>query len=228
MKLSAIPNEYEIKKAVFSLSVDSTASPDNYNGFETRGPHIPSLFIIAVDVLSRSLSNLNHDSNFSPFSMPCKGSIINHLAYADDIIVFSSGNITFIKIIMKVFKAYEMCSGQLVNRDKSFFLTAPNTCAVRINRMRDRTGFMDKYIPFNYLCCPLYVERKKIAYFDNLVHKVIKRSNDWHGKMLSYGGRLILIKSVLQYLPIYTLSSMNPPKATFYFLEKHFVNSSRH
>lgn len=69
----------------------------------------------------RSLNNLNHNGNFSPFSVPLRGPIINHLAYANDIIIFSSGNSTSIEMIMNVVKAYEMSSGQLVNRDKVSF-----------------------------------------------------------------------------------------------------------
>jgi len=127
-------------------------------------------------------------------------------------------------MIMKVIRDYEESSGQLVNRDKIFFLTAPKICASGINRMRQCTGFLDKDFPVTYLGCPLYIGRKKIAYFDNMVHKVIKRLNGWQGNMISPGGRMVLIKNVLQSIPIYTLSIMSPPKATFHLIEIHFAN----
>lgn len=41
-------------------------------------------------------------------------------------------------------------------------------------------------------------------------------------KMLSYGGKMVLIKRVVQSMPTYTLSAMNPPKGTLTLIEKYF------
>ncbi|XP_019259367.1 PREDICTED: uncharacterized protein LOC109237508 [Nicotiana attenuata] len=108
-------------------------------------------------------------------------------------------------------------------QDKSFFLTGPKASAYRINRLRDCTGFMDKSFPFTYLGCPIYAGRKKICFFDNMVTKVVKRLNRWQGKTLTYGGREVLIKSILQFLPTYSLTDLNPPKGTLNLIEKHMA-----
>ncbi|XP_075078004.1 uncharacterized protein LOC142164261 [Nicotiana tabacum] len=112
----------------------------------------------------------------------------------------------------------EKVSGQRINTNKSFFVVAPNTKASRINRIRNSTGFMDKNFPFTYLGCPIYVGRKRICYFDDMVAKIVKRLGRWKGKMLSYGGKVVLIKNV-----IHTLSAMSPPKTTLKLIEKHFA-----
>lgn len=88
-----------------------------------------------------------------------------------------------------------------MNEDKSFFIAAPNTSANRINRIRQTSSFTDKEFSFNYLEYPIYRGRKRISLFDSLLSKVIKRLNGWQGKMLYYGGEMILIKRVLQSLP---------------------------
>ncbi|XP_019252901.1 PREDICTED: uncharacterized protein LOC109231716 [Nicotiana attenuata] len=54
--------------------------------------------------------------------------------------------------------------------------------------------------------------------------EMLQRLNAWQGKMLSYGGKLILIKHVLQSLPIYILCALNPPKSVPKLMEKHFAN----
>lgn len=84
-------------------------------------------------------------------------------------------------------------------------------------------GVMEKNFPFNYLDCPIYIGRKKLEYFDGMLTKVAKRLNGWQGKMLSYGGRVVLIKSILHSLPLYTLSAMSPPKGTFNLLKKYLA-----
>lgn len=55
---------------------------------------------------------------------------INHLAYIDDLVVFSSKNTKSIKAIMEKIKWYEKNSSQKVNKDKKFSLNAPGTGAI--------------------------------------------------------------------------------------------------
>lgn len=82
---------------------------------------------------------------------------------------------------------------------------------------------MEKPFPFTYLGCPIYIGKKKICYFDDMLTKIVKRLNGWQGKMLTYGGKVVLIKSVLQARPTYTLTTINPPKGTINLIQKHFV-----
>ncbi|XP_070014513.1 uncharacterized protein [Nicotiana sylvestris] len=119
-------------------------------------------------------------------SPPTKGPQINHLAYADDIIIFSAENNKTIRLIMEQIHKYGRASGQKLNANKSFFIVALNIKAGRISRIRNATRFMDKQFPFNYLGCPIYVGRKKICYFEEMVAKIIKRISGWQGRLLSY------------------------------------------
>ncbi|XP_070040203.1 uncharacterized protein LOC142177364 [Nicotiana tabacum] len=105
---------------------------------------------------------------------------INHLAYADDIVIFCGENKQSINLIKKHIKRYEKASGQKVNNDKS-----PNTSASRINRIRQVSGFIDKKFPFTYLGCPIYHGRKNTCLFDGMLAKIVKRLNGWQGKILS-------------------------------------------
>ncbi|XP_075098066.1 uncharacterized protein LOC142175380 [Nicotiana tabacum] len=58
-------------------------------GLKQSDPLSPSPFIIGADVLTRSLNSLTAQANFTPFTMDHRGPIINHLAYADNIVIFS-------------------------------------------------------------------------------------------------------------------------------------------
>ncbi|XP_070037082.1 uncharacterized protein [Nicotiana tomentosiformis] len=54
--------------------------------------------------------------------------------------------------------------------------------------------------------CPIYYGRKKVVYFNNMMAKVFKRLHEWEEKMLSYGGKAVLVKYILQALPLHLLS----------------------
>ena len=43
---------------------------------------------------------------------------MNHLSYADDTILFTSGSTKSLLLIMKTLKSYEYTSGQLIDYDK--------------------------------------------------------------------------------------------------------------
>lgn len=55
-------------------------------------PLSPVLFIIAAEVMSRSLNSLFQDRKFVGFGLPKWSPQINHLSYADDTILFESGD----------------------------------------------------------------------------------------------------------------------------------------
>lgn len=64
-------------------------------------------------------------------------------------------------------------------------------------------------------------------YFSDLLVTYEKKLAGWKRKLLSPGGRIILIKHVLQSLPIYNIATMDPPKAILNIIEAIYVNFFR-
>lgn len=58
------------------------------------------------------------------FSQPREGPQIKHLAFADDRVVFTSRKRGAIRETIRTLERYEKQSGQLINRQKSVFLSA--------------------------------------------------------------------------------------------------------
>lgn len=109
---------------------------------------------------------------------------------------------------------YEIISGQKVNAQKSCFITGSNISTSRRNWIANWTGFQPKQLPIKYFGCTLYVGRRSAALFDDLVMKIKNRIASWNGKLLSQGGRLCLIKSVLAEIPSHILAAVSPPRKT--------------
>ncbi|XP_060170402.1 uncharacterized protein LOC132601318 [Lycium barbarum] len=193
-------------------------------GIKQGDPISPSLFILAAEALSRALNSLHSNDKFIGFSMSNNGPKINHLSYADDLVLFSSVNRRSIKLIMKILKDYQHVSGQEINQDKSFFITHKST-NYRSNRRINRwTGFKQSEFPFTYLGCPIYTGRKKVCYFSNLVSKVQIKTGGWQSKFLSFGGKYLIISHILQSQTFYLLAALTPPKGIISQIEMYFSN----
>ena len=62
-------------------------------------------------------------------------------------------------------------------------------------------------LPIRYLGLPLTDRRLKTKVWKPVVEKVKKRLGGWRGKLLSRGGRLILVKAILSAIPTYLMSA---------------------
>ncbi|XP_070030068.1 uncharacterized protein [Nicotiana sylvestris] len=104
-KLIALPSEEELKVCVLSMDPDSSPGPDDFTA---------KIFKNARPLLLQILK-LNHIASLNAFKavhMNKKGPIINHLAVAEDIILFSSGCRKSLGLLMEAITDYERVSGQ--------------------------------------------------------------------------------------------------------------------
>ncbi|XP_075109246.1 uncharacterized protein LOC142181032 [Nicotiana tabacum] len=183
----------------------------------------PTLFILAAEALSRGLNALHTNLYFCGFGMPKWSPKINHLAYADDMIIFSSSDETSLMLIMQVLKAYENESGQLVNKTKSAMYLHHLTDMEVVSKVERITGIDRNDFPIIYLGCPIFYARRKLEFYQPLITKVMDKLQSWQGKLLSVGGRAVLISHVLQSMPMHLLSVVNPPKYVINRLHKLFA-----
>ena len=94
-----------------------------------------------------------------PFRISNGCPIVTHLAYADDIIIFSSGMKRLLQLVMKVLDDYTSISGQKVNHHKSDFLSHARLLDLRKCIVAQVTGFRSQSFLVTYLGCPLYSGR---------------------------------------------------------------------
>lgn len=79
-------------------------------------------------------------------------------------------------------------------------------------------------LPFTYLGLPVGANMKRVASWREVEAKMEKRLSVWKQKSLSIGGRLTLIKSVLNSLPLYYFSLFRAIATTLKNLEKLRLN----
>lgn len=131
---------------------------------------------------------------------------ISHLLYADDVLVFTNGTYRSLHNLMRLLYIYEKSSGQFTNIGKrSFYLGRRATH--RATQIENITCISKSEFPIRYLGVPIFAGRSKLVYFENLIDKVRRRLEWWKAKILTFAGKVTLIKFVLASVPIYTLGS---------------------
>lgn len=206
-------------------------------GVKQGDPLSPTLFILAAECLTRALNSLRRNEKFKEYGMPKWSPYVNHLAYADDTIIFTSADKQSLKLVMDTLSDYEKVSGQKINKAKSAVYMHHQTPLGLVDQVYNETNIPRKDFPFTYLGVPIYYGRRLYLYYKELMDKVQNRLSSWTGKLLSFGGRTILIKHVLQSMPIHLLSACDPPAGVLAQLHRMFArffwsnsigNSSRH
>ncbi|WMV30199.1 hypothetical protein MTR67_023584 [Solanum verrucosum] len=165
------------------------------------------------------LNNTLQNPMYRGFNMDPKGPQINHLSFADDVIIFTSSDTDSMRLIMANLEEYEHTSDQLINKEKSHFMVPSNTPQDIINNIQQVTGFTQKDSPITYLGCPLYIGRQRIIYYSQLVEKVSKKICGWQARILSFGGKITFVKHALQSIPIHTMAAISPPSTTIKYIE---------
>ena len=107
---------------------------------------------------------------------------------------------------------YEEAAGQKVNTEKSSVFFSKNTKEETRERVKNVLGSMQNDQPGKYLGLPSMIGRSKKQIFNEVKERVGKKMTGWKEKLLSVGGREILIKAVAQAVPTYTMGCFLLPK----------------
>ncbi|XP_041025485.1 uncharacterized protein LOC121265883 [Juglans microcarpa x Juglans regia] len=204
---------------------------DTYKGFfkSKRGLRqgdllSPYLFIILEEVFSWLLKKRMADSHH--FYNPVGAPRISHLLYTDDVMIFANASKRSIRCLMGVLHDFEKWSGQRVSHEKSAIFFSKQ---LRLSRKREilaDIGFVEGKFPFTYLGVPIVDGKLKASHFGPLLEKIGKKVPGWKCRLLSQGGRLILLRHVLSSMPMHLLSALHVPKIVFKKLQGLFSNFS--
>lgn len=145
------------------------------HGIKQGDPLSPALFILANEYLSRGLNHMFSSSPDLYFGSE-KGVKVSHLAYADDLILFTRGRTSGLKKIMDYLQHYENVSGQKINKSKSDIYLGKRASARNII---STSGLNVKAMPFTYLGAPIVRGKKKASYYDAIVEKIASKLKGW-------------------------------------------------
>lgn len=86
-------------------------------GLRQGDPFSPHLFAIVIEVLSKLLDAAALKNIFS-FHPKCKRLCLTHLAFADDLLIFTKGDLSYVTGVQKILELFYLYSGLQVNNAK--------------------------------------------------------------------------------------------------------------
>ena len=121
---------------------------------------------------------------------------INHLCFADDLLLFCSGDFISVLLTLQGLKLFSATSGLLPNTEKSAIYFS-NVAEMEIKQILDMSGYRREMLPFRYLGMPICSKKISKAECSMILEKMVARIRVWSTRNISYMGRVILINAVL-------------------------------
>jgi len=174
----------------------------------------PFLFLLAMEGLNymvRKANEMGWIRGFGAHTNRANNMEVTHLLYADDSLVFCGAEVSQIRHLRAILTIFEGISGLHVNWQKS--------CLFPVNQVNDMQGLADNLgcqvasLPTKYLGMPLGAKNKKLEVWSEVLERSERKLTRWKSQYISLGGRLTLIKSVLDALPTYMLNLFPLPKS---------------
>ena len=194
-----------------------------FNGMETevftpsRGlsqgdPLSPYLFLLVAEGLSSMIQGAERRGELEGIKV-CRGApVISHLFFADDSLILMHADHRNAMALRGVLDRYCAASGQKVSEGKSSIFFSGNT-EVEVKALVCETlNVMTESLNDKYLGLPALVGADRSDCFWHLVERVRARIGGWKEKLLSLGGKEILIKSIAQAIPVYAMMVFRLPQ----------------
>ena len=175
-------------------------------GLRQGDPISPYIFLLCVDGFSSLINDVARNHRISGVSICRVCPKITHLFFADNSLLFCKANSQECQNLIDILQLYEAASGQKINADKSSVFFSNNTLDDRRSEVLNMLGPMQDTRHKKYLRLPLIIGKSKVKIFAEIKERVERKLSGWKKKMLSVGGREILIKVFAQAIPTYTMS----------------------
>ncbi|KAJ0727756.1 putative RNA-directed DNA polymerase [Helianthus annuus] len=188
-------------------------------GLRQGDPLSPFLFVIAMEALTGVMKQATMVNLFKGIKCTNDGPVISHFLYADDVIFLGEWSTENASNLRRILRCFYLASGLKVNLAKS------SVYGVGINQhevqsMATFLGCKSGSFPFKHLGLVVGANMNLVKNWKPIIDLFKNRLAIWKAKQLSYGGRVTLLKSVLNALPTYFFSLYKAPNQVIDALDR--------
>ena len=169
------------------------------------------LFNVVADMLAVLVSRARRSDQLKGLVPHLIEEGLSILQYVDDTVLFLEDDLVQAQNLKLILCMFEKISGLKINYHKSeiFCLGEASTKASSYIQL---FGCKEGSFPFKYLGIPMSQHKIANKDWEQLETRFQKKLSSWKSKLLSTGGRLVLINSILSSLPIFMLSFFRIPR----------------
>lgn len=174
-------------------------------GIRQGDPLSPYLFIICAEGFSALIHDYEARKWITGVKVCRQAPVISHMFFADDNYLYCKASTDEAGKVLELLHKFEVASGQKVNSMKSYVFLSSNPIAYNREDICLLLQMPEAGNHSTYLGLPNILGRNKSVILGFLKERVRKRIQNWDGKLLSGGGKEVLLKTVLQSLPTYVM-----------------------
>ena len=209
VKLGFAPSWVQLamdKVITASYSVLINGEPKSFitliRGIRQGDPFSPYLFLMCVEGLSALARKVGETRGSKRIKSSQNGVRVSHLLFADDSLLFCQATMEESQKLLQLLAQYEVTSSQAINRQKTSLFFSKNTKLVVKEQIKQLFGARAMTECERYLGLPMATGKSKVN---------TKRIMGWKEKAISNAGREVLIKTVAQAIPTYSMSLFKLP-----------------
>ncbi|GKE76346.1 reverse transcriptase domain, reverse transcriptase zinc-binding domain protein [Tanacetum coccineum] len=209
-----------LEMATSSILVNGTPTKEFIlqRGIRQGDPLSPFLFLLVAEGLNIMMQEVLNRGLFEGIKIGSDEVCLTYLQYADDTIFIGKWNRNNIVNMMKLLKCFQLVSGLKVNLSKSKLYGI----GIEMEEIEDYARSLECHagkLPFLYLGLSIGNNMGRIENWNIMVDKFKSKLADWKAKMISFGGRLTFVKSILGSLSLYFFSLFRAPMSVLHSLE---------
>jgi hypothetical protein len=202
-----------ISSATLAILINGEATKAFHceRGLRQGCPLSPLLFILILEGLNILLKNSQADGHLTGIKVSGLTHIL-HILFVDDVLILTSANLAEWTIIHSIINTFFSASGLETNIHKSVFLVS-NAQENLQTDLKELFGIASLELAEGFSYLGFFIKSSSYSKKDWLwlIDKFESRIHHWCNRMLSMGGRYVLIKVVLESLPVFWMALAHIP-----------------
>lgn len=201
-----------VSSPTFTLMLNGfpTGFFNSKRGLRQGDPMSPLLFVLCMEYFTRIMAYIGKQDQFR-FHPRCQSLKLNHLCFADDLILFCKGDYASVLMMLQGLRLFADSTSLVASPQKSVIFGCGMTNQ-DMQRLVDCSGFKQDTLPFRYLGVPISTKKLLAADCEQLLEKMLGRIRCWSSRNISFAGRRLLVNSVLLSISVYWAQIFILPK----------------
>lgn len=189
-------------------------------GLRQGDPVSPYLFVLGMEKLTHLILDRVRDKKWKGMRAGGRGPIITHMMFADDLVLFAEADQTNIETVLKCLQDFGAMSGHRVSSEKTVVYFSPNVDSRTRRSICCDSGFKEVPDLGRYLGAEIRFPKRRRDRYKNIVERVARRLKGWKASSLSLAGRITLVNSVTNTIPLYHMQHDILPSGVLLDIER--------